>query len=276
MKYSWWLIILCLLGIQASGFAWNTQGHYIAAGLTYHQLTPKAKQQVELLLAHLKDGASDNFISASAWADRIRANDDSKQYNHWHYIHLPLLPDSKWNKPITRDNVFTKSLELAYTLRDKKGSQADKAWALRMLIHLIADLHQPMHVATLYSQKFPYGDLNGNKYRIKSRYRNLHRYWDLGGGVLAFKKNKSQRRYFLKQVLLKEYPLKNKYLDKKIKPSLKQWLSNTLHVARTIAYQQPMNHKITRNYRSQVKLYTKRQLALAGQHLAQLLNTIFL
>ena len=56
-----------------------------------------------------------------------------------------------------------------------------KSIALRLYIHIVGDLHQPLHSASVYSYQFPDGDLGGNLFSIKYKdYPQLHRLWDAG------------------------------------------------------------------------------------------------
>jgi hypothetical protein len=62
----------------------------------------------------------------------------------------------------------------------KSGSDTDKAVALAYLIHLMGDLHQPLHCASLFNDMFPDGDMGGNKFWIKvdGKGDKLHSIWD--------------------------------------------------------------------------------------------------
>lgn len=97
------------------------------------------------------------------------------------------------------------------TVTSTKAAQLDRARQLRFLIHMIGDIHQPLHAAELYSDEFPSGDLGGNRcgalklhrvwhrfpsivlpFRPAYRYtiagvtqKNLHSYWDSGANTWA-------------------------------------------------------------------------------------------
>ena len=54
-----------------------------------------------------------------------------------------------------------------------------RSLALRLFIHLISDLHQPMHTVSMFNTDFPEGDFGGNKFYVKGlRIKNLHDLWD--------------------------------------------------------------------------------------------------
>eukprot|EP00658_Telonema_sp_P-2_P036531 TRINITY_DN26403_c0_g1_i3.p1 TRINITY_DN26403_c0_g1~~TRINITY_DN26403_c0_g1_i3.p1 ORF type:complete len:314 (+),score=55.42 TRINITY_DN26403_c0_g1_i3:94-1035(+) len=71
------------------------------------------------------------------------------------------------------------------SLRDPLESPLEQAIALRILIHLLGDLHQPLHNSELYSAAFPNGDMGGNNVKVRTiagERLNLHKFWDSGGG----------------------------------------------------------------------------------------------
>jgi len=53
---------------------------------------------------------------------------------------------------------------------------------MRLMIHIIGDIHQPLHTSALFSKEFPKGDLGGNLFEIiylkKKSYKELHEFWD--------------------------------------------------------------------------------------------------
>lgn len=188
---------------------------------------------------------------------------------------MPIIKDKfKFTSYVAPPNVLTSSIEQLKLIKDKSNTKKQKAAAIRMLIHLIGDMHQPLHVGTLYDKSYPKGDLNGLKYRIKSRYKNLHRFWDVGGGILAYKKRKPFRRQRLTQSIEKQYPYQEKFLQITLAQAIQSWVDDTFNLAKKDAYQQKANSKISSDYRKLVKQDSRKQLANAGYHLAQLLNTL--
>tara|TARA_B110000879_G_C10671093_1_gene317992 strand:- start:70 stop:507 length:438 start_codon:yes stop_codon:yes gene_type:complete len=144
-----------------------------------------------------------------------------------------------------------------------------------MLIHLVGDLHQPLHVATKFDHRFPKGDMNGLKYSLRSHYKNLHRYWDLGGGLLAYKKKKVYSGEGLLKSLLKKSPAKADELKAPVNDALNTWVNESFNLAKQHAYQQASSIPIKSSYRNKVQRISKQQLRNAGLHLAQLLNKVF-
>ena len=119
------------------------------------QLTEEVKEIVYDIL----DGES--LSSVSTWADEMRSNPDWRPYDKWHYVNLPLdveYPDAD----TPEENVVT-IIERAVAIL-KSPSSADKEmkrnFTLKYLVHLVGDLHQPMHTGR-------YEDYGGSKITIK-------------------------------------------------------------------------------------------------------------
>lgn len=256
-------------------FAWSKQGHLVIADLAYVQLSPVTKKKVDALLSEFYQGNSlKAFEQASTWADFLRFK-KIDTYNAWHYIRTPIVRDIMAAPPdIPKPNVLTASIAQSLILQDASSTNSQKAWALRMLIHLIGDLHQPLHVATLVNTQFPRGDLNGLKFLLKARYKTLHYFWDVGGGILAYKKKIHFRRHQLVKSLRSQSNSKDTVLRQSPTQAIEQWVNDAYRIADRDVYQLQTNTKIDGSYRKHAKKISRQQLIEAAQHLAQLLNTI--
>ena len=105
-------------------------------------------------------------------------------FNHWHYINKPYLQGDRYRiKPWQHQNVVWAITQSERALRSETALAIEKAWFLGFYIHLVGDVHQPLHCVELYSVEFPQGDKGGNRYLIKSDFgENLHEVWDRGFG----------------------------------------------------------------------------------------------
>ncbi len=206
-----WLVPLVAAVCPARLFAWNSLGHEIVAEIAWRQLDPKIQQSaVETLRRHprfdndfaskMEDAGSDKetqdrwiFQHAATWPDQIRKN---KEYDRpsWHYIDLPIfldqgervdlgklpvniLADYPTKLPIDKYNILQAMAHCRAALKSKAGPEV-KAVALCWLLHLVGDIHQPLHCTGLVSvDRFPKGDKGGNEIPLK-RGKNLHSLWD--------------------------------------------------------------------------------------------------
>jgi hypothetical protein len=145
-------MLLLTIGVPARMQAWGGQGHRLVALLAAERLTPVARRNVTWLLG------PQTLADVSSWADRY--NDDVYQIFFWHFLNIP--PDATsydrdrdcprqpdvaagtradtW-RDCAVDRILYSKARLADTTRDR----ADRAIALKFLVHFVGDLHQPFH-----------------------------------------------------------------------------------------------------------------------------------
>ncbi|HYD41991.1 MAG TPA: S1/P1 nuclease [Anaeromyxobacter sp.] len=150
--------------------AWSTAGHEVVGTIAEARLSPPAR-------ALVREIAGDVPLSApelGSWADWIRDRDTGP----WHYVNIPF--ESGRYTP-ARDCPRGACAVAAIArqeaiLRDPRASAMARADALRWLVHLVADLHQPLHAGDGR-------DRGGNELRVRLRdgrdETDLHRVWDV-------------------------------------------------------------------------------------------------
>jgi len=114
---------------------------------------------------------------ASNWADFIKSDPDYNYLSPWHYIDF----DRSYSYPEMVDylnhdtnvDAYTKLQFLIGELKKKNISKVNRSLYLRMLIHMVEDVHQPLHVAHA-------DDKGGNDFKVNwfSNPTNLHSVWD--------------------------------------------------------------------------------------------------
>jgi len=180
--------VLVLYTLFECSIAWGGQGHMLIAQIAYSQLTPQAKNSANELVKAFgilipSDGS--DFLTASVWCDDIRSFFTA--FNAWHYINIPYNPNNLTKVPtIPPENVIWALGQAQDTLGSKRsGTLWGKATMLRLLLHFVGDIHQPLHSITFLNNQFPDGDLAGNYFIIYAddRRYNLHSFWDNGGGL---------------------------------------------------------------------------------------------
>lgn len=194
------LVLVCLLILSpGTVLAWSGAGHMVIAAGSYRQLSPEEKSKVdEILKAHpdyekwvkaYKGGEVDLpafiFIRASTWPDEIRRGSGAdKKYDHphWHYVDYPLRPPAfpMEDEPAPTDDVLFGIAQCEKGMSDKGTPPELRAVYLSYLIHLVADLHQPLHCCSLFNESYPKGDKGGNDFYVMpgSRGIKLHSLWD--------------------------------------------------------------------------------------------------
>jgi hypothetical protein len=239
--------------------AWGAVGHQVVAELAARELEPAARDAVRALL-----GSS--MASVSTWADDIRRK--RPQTARWHYTNVPLDTagfDAERDCPGAQCVVgaLERQLEL---LRDPQRPRAARAEALRWVIHLVADLHQPLHCADR-------GDKGGNALEVRwfRRRSNLHKVWD--SDILA-EPHRSTRQLVaaLRERTSSEARASAPLKLAELREQLVRWVNEGQMLARDVAYAVPASGQLDAAYYERAAPFVDRQLIRAGARLAQLLN----
>lgn len=165
------LILAVSLYLPLNAGAWGMLGHRIVAQVAEGHLTNKARKGIKDILGN------ESLAMASNWGDFIKSDPTYDYLYNWHFVNLPAGLDKQGVFDVLDTekgpNVYNKSLEMAAILKNKQSTADEKLLAMRMLIHLVGDLNQPMHTARKE-------DLGGNKVFVTwfGEKSNLHRVWD--------------------------------------------------------------------------------------------------
>ncbi|NHF61352.1 S1/P1 nuclease [Flavobacteriaceae bacterium TP-CH-4] len=164
-------IVFLLFFLSQIGFAndgvWSKTGHRTIGEIAQQHLSRKARKAIGKLL----EGQS--LASVSNFADEIKADSTYRKFSAWHYVNYPA--DKKYGEetPSPYGDLMIGIEKCIAIVKDENSSKEDKAFYLKMLVHLIGDLHQPMHVGRLE-------DKGGNDIQLQwfGNGSNLHRVWD--------------------------------------------------------------------------------------------------
>ncbi len=160
------------LVIAPPAHAWGPVGHWIVATIAERLLTDGAARQVRALLA--ADGSA-TLADVASWADKVR--ETRRETGPWHFVDIPLSApgyDAARDCP-GNDCVVEQIAQFRQVLADSKADQRFKVEALKWIVHLVGDLHQPLHCTDDH-------DRGGNDLRLRffGRATNLHAVWDHG------------------------------------------------------------------------------------------------
>lgn len=257
----------------STSFAWNSVGHRLIAQIAYDQLDVQPKKTLNAYNRAMdRSFAARSLILAAIWLDTLHRQTQYAYLSHLHYIDLPYSRDgSVWPAP-EEENALS-AISLALQNFQKPASLYERGLSLRILLHVIADIHQPLHTITCYSQQHPKGDRGGNLFRLAANpvASNLHAYWDRGGGyLLGKKKSKSSIKKWAKR-LEKRWPCTQNSL---INP--KAWVHESYQIAVHEAYAIEPYTRPSSTYQRRVKKRSEQQIALAGCRLGQVLNQLTL
>ena len=281
------ILITAFLLFSSPAQAWNAAGHRIVAAIAWQQLDPDTRSWLNQALQQHPDAdswrkraksedAEALFYEAATWPDDIR-NDpryydegreeatpaikgliDQARHKDWHYVDLD--PQGK-----------AVSGQLPRRLRELRQGLASSnnpayiRWALPWLLHLVGDLHQPLHIGQ-------HGDEGGNAVEIENPYNprqpftNLHTYWDDLPGPPWLRGKRLEARV---RGLLERYPAPRP-------ASIDRWIEES-HTLLRQAYPNTAGSlllQIDEAFRQESQKISERQLVAAGYRLGTLLNEI--
>ncbi len=247
-------VLLMMFGFHLV-MAWGITGHRTVGHIAENHLSRKATKKLSKIL----DGAS--LAEVSTWMDEIKSD---PAYDHTHDWHWVSIPDGNTYDETTKNpngDIIATIERLTEDLK-KGGLEAkQEAEHVKMLVHLIGDIHQPLHVGTG-------DDQGGNAVRV-SYFRetsNLHRVWD----TQMIESNKYS------------YTELANVLDKEEKAQVKKWQDSNVRdwaaesvTYRDVVYDLPEDERLSYPYlRDNTKVVNLR-LVQAGVRLAKVLNDIY-
>lgn len=241
--------------------AWGAMGHRLVAQLAADELTPDARTEI----AHLLQGeAAPTLPGIAAWADELREHDPDlgRRSSGWHYVNLG---EQQCTYDATRDckggNCVVEALAAqAAVLADRGRSPAERARALKFVVHFVGDIHQPMHAGYAH-------DKGGNTVQlsIDGRGTNLHALWD---SKLLASAGLDEGAYLQH---LRALPVVVPMPARALPPDSATWARQSCAIAtRPGVY--PATAKLPADYAATWRPVAEEQLRRAGTRLALLLN----
>ena len=297
------IILICclLLTINLSVKAWWDAGHMVTAMIAYENLTPEARKQVDELTKQLNRDYPyvNHFITTGPWPDDLKAEGIST-YNTWHYTNIPLNTSRIALQDQPEIDIIWAINQMQKVLNSDKARPVDKARHLAFLVHLVGDIHQPLHSTSVHDNARPGGNIGGNAFKLKGKWRNMHTLWDDGCGYLSElndihpygedKEAMTSAEIFqvkeFSESLMNDFPKDNYCSPMELDPDF--WALESHKLAVKYGYR-GVNEVKDNGYQKWIKandepseLYlkngqevVKERLALAGYRLADILNQIF-
>lgn len=162
---------LIVLGVFASlhVFGWGLIGHRTVGYIAEQHISSKTKKELKRILG------KESLAVVSNWMDDIKSDDS---YDHTHFWHFTTIEDGKRYETSEKEpkgDIIQTIERLITELKSDSLDENTEKEHLMMLVHLIGDIHQPLHVGNGT-------DLGGNKVKVKWFWKdsNLHRVWDSG------------------------------------------------------------------------------------------------
>jgi hypothetical protein len=295
--------------------AWDDFGHMEVAAAAYPLLTAKTKAKVATLLqlnpryanwivgAKASERPRAAFMRAATWADSIKADptyntpdaqtaptagqnvgySDHMKHAYWHFVDQPFSADSTPVVPAPTPNAATQIPLLRDALASPATSDDVKSYDLVWLLHLVGDVHQPLHCASRYDAADPTGDRGGNNVNITGNVQppvcDDPRYCPFGppSELHALLDDIEGSGYATAPALAAAAKLPKAPATTAAVRDVGVWLAEGLDLARTKVYVAPIGtgdgpFTVTPAYEAALSELGKKRMALAAARLANLLN----
>ncbi len=303
-------VTIGLFLMPASAHAWNETGHKVVSRIAWEYMTPQTRAKVIALLVSAPSDADianllatdarpqavrerEFFLRASTWADMMRdwkfsARREKYHKSPWHYINFfwesapDGTPRDRADMKPEPENLVERLQHLQSVLADTGQEQSDRAIALAWVLHLVGDIHQPLHNSARVTATEPAGDRGGNLFALDTtgvRVRNLHSYWDGILNLTFSQKPVESDEVFINrmaQSIVVHYPKAK--MQSRLKPGeFEAWAKegdanakNAVYPSWLRRYEMPPE-----KYRKHAYQVAEPALALAGYRLAEMLNRLF-
>jgi hypothetical protein len=249
------LLFVLLPLVSSISFGWGKTGHRVVGQIAYNHMSKKAIKNMQQILGDEQLGMVGNYM------DFIRSDRTYDHMTPWHYCTVPDGKDyADTTVPENGDAVQAIS-RLMLELQSKEFTYGTELENLKYLVHLIGDIHQPLHVGNGE-------DSGGNGVKVEFLWEksNLHRVWD--SGLIDHQ-----------QLSYSEYV---SWIDNASEVNIEQWQADNLMVwvgesksYREQIYSIPENKKIGWRYNFDNIETVNKRLLKAGIRLAGILNEIY-
>jgi hypothetical protein len=219
---------------------------------------------------HQSDGPSGgNRPPDDGTADRNIGYADTAMHKYWHFIDKPFSPDGTALEDPSVPNAETQIAAFRSVLSSTSADEL-KSYDLMWLLHLVGDVHQPLHCTSRFTQGLPHGDEGGNLVNVRDNgvRKRLHAFWD---GLLGTSKLPTVA-VTVGQGLPPAPAAEANNLN------ASDWIDESFEAAKITTYRQPpigvgaVTFTITSSYRNAARALARRRVALAGARLANILN----
>ena len=257
MKTEKILFLLLSMTLSFQVLSWGQTGHRITGAIAEHYLTPQAQKAVNDLLVN------EDMAEASTYFDEMKSNQSDfwqKTASPWHYVNVHKGKTYEQEGAPPEGDGVTALKMYSKMLKDPKTSIEDKKLALKFIIHIVGDLHQPFHTGTSE-------DHGGNKVKLNLFWQDttLHRIWDedlIDHQLLSY----SEWTDWLCKKITDKQVQQWQTTDPKV------WIAEGVKLRLSLY---PKKEKLSWNYQYQNLPIIKQRLEQAGVRLAFYLNELF-
>jgi len=271
--------------------AWWQTGHFLAAQIAYDDLmlnNPGAIAYTTSILNIMRGYTYEDtipFVEAATWPDDIKEL-GLNAYDDWHFDDMPYFENFTTTTPTEPENIAwaitncMEALNYVPTSGNTEESKFTKTIMLRLLIHFVGDIHQPLHDTSMYDSMYVTGDRGGNSFGItyNTEVKNLHALWD---SVFSFYRtdvtapfNNVDKTYIqdLSSQLRVEFP-KTTFATQLLQTNYTKWVAEGNALAESYAYKGiTPGSTPTQAYLDAAFPVARSQITLAGYRLSNLIS----
>ncbi len=235
---------------------WGKTGHRATGEISEKYLTNKAKREINKLL----NGNSIAFVSN--YGDEIKSDSKYRKFSPWHYVNFPFDSTYESHHKSDKGDLIVGINTCIAILKDKGSSKEDKVFHLKMLIHFIGDLHQPLHNGIAE-------DRGGNDIHVQWFHKktNLHTVWD----------TKMIETYNMSytELAANSKPLSAQQLQAIQNGTIIDWMYESKELCREVYNSVEVDENLSYRYSYDYMDIVRFQLQKSGIRLAVILNDIF-
>jgi hypothetical protein len=294
---TFFFVMLVLASSVSQAAAWGDLEHMMVGVIAYDRLTSAVREHVITLLklhpqyalwvadVPEEEKARIAFLRASRWPDGDQGGNrpsgptaaqnigyaDRFMHKYWHFVDLPFSPDNTALVDPPAPNARTQIALFRKTLASPVASSDLKSYDMVWLIHLVGDVHQPLHATSRFDRAHVAGDDGGNGVMVCSAPcqtpERLHAFWDHVLGVSTDPALAIERA--------KQLPVADSQLASIGDESV--WIRESFEAAQTQVYVPPIGigagpFQVSDGYKTTAQTLAMQRLAIAGARLANLLN----
>jgi len=259
MKYK---LVILFLFISISTYAtgntviWGQTGHRVVGEIAYSHLTNKAKRNIEKLLN------GEGLAIISTYADEIKSDKKYREFGAWHYVNFKDGESYETSEKNPKGDLLQGIKKCQEVISNPDASKEEKIFYVKLLVHLLGDLHQPLHIGRSE-------DRGGNNIKVQwfRGNTNLHSVWDtkmiesynmtyteLSSNLNKFSKN--QRKAIQEGTVL-------------------DWVNETRFLTMKVYESAKVDENLSYRYMYENFATVKTQLQKGGLRLAKVLNELF-
>jgi len=249
-------ILMGFLTVEASNPNWGATGHRTIGKIADANLKGKTKRKISEIL----DGQS--LALVSTFGDDIKSDRRYNEFYTWHYVNMPFDVNYQDSEKNPEGDLVTAIEKCKAVILDDSASKEDKAFYLKLLVHFIGDLHQPMHVGRKE-------DKGGNTIQVQwfGSGTNLHSVWDskmIDSFDMSYTELASNTSEISKEQVAELQ-----------KGTIVDWVNDTHIYAKKVYGSAETGENLRYDYMYQYFSLTQSQLQKGGIRLAKVLNELF-